>query len=61
MTGYEFHPEARTDLDEVWSFIAEDNPTAASRVISDILDAIRALIQFPPQGHRRTDLNSRPL
>ncbi len=30
MTGYEFHPEARTDLDEIWNLIAEDNPTAAS-------------------------------
>lgn len=30
MTGYEFHPEARTDLDEIWSFIPEDNPSSAA-------------------------------
>jgi plasmid stabilization system protein ParE len=22
MTGYDFHPEAETDLDEIWEYIA---------------------------------------
>lgn len=26
MTGYAFHPEARTDLDEIGDYIAENNP-----------------------------------
>jgi hypothetical protein len=26
MTGYDFHPEAVLDLDEIWEFIAEINP-----------------------------------
>ena len=25
MTGFDFHPEALTDLDEIWDFIAVDN------------------------------------
>ena len=25
MTGYDFHPEASVDLDEIWGFIAADN------------------------------------
>lgn len=29
MTGYDFHPEARFDLDEIWEFIREDNLAAA--------------------------------
>jgi plasmid stabilization system protein ParE len=29
MTGYNFHPEAAIDLDEIWDFIAEDNLDAA--------------------------------
>lgn len=61
MTGYDFHPEARTDLDEIWDYIAEENPDAADRVIGDILAAVRTLLPFPYQGHRRTDLTSRPL
>ena len=30
-------------------------------LVSDILDAIRALVPFPHRGHRRNDLTSRPL
>jgi plasmid stabilization system protein ParE len=61
MTGYEFHPEARLDLDEIWEFIRTDNLDAADRVIAEILSAIRGVVPFPHQGHRRLDLTSRPL
>lgn len=61
MTGYEFHPEARTDLDEIFEFIAADNLDAAENLIADILSAVGFLVPFPQQGHRRTDLSSRPL
>src|SRR5262249_7913655 len=55
------HPLAAQDITDIWEFIAEANPRAARRVREDILDAIRALVPFPHQGHRRTDLTSRPL
>jgi len=61
MTGYDFHPEARFDLDEIWEFIRADNLDAADRMIAEILGRIRALVPFPRQGHRRPDLTSRPL
>jgi len=61
MTGYDFHPEAAIDLDEIWEFIAEDNLGAADKVIGDILASIDALVSFPNQGHKRPDLTSRPL
>ncbi|SPF32160.1 conserved hypothetical protein [Candidatus Sulfopaludibacter sp. SbA4] len=61
MTGYDFHPEARFDLDEIWEFIRADNLDAADRMIAEILSRIRALVPFPGQGHRRPDLTSRPL
>jgi plasmid stabilization system protein ParE len=61
MTGYDFHPEARFDLDEIWEFIRADNLDAADRTIAEILSAIRALVPFPGQGRRRPDLTSRPL
>src|SRR5271154_2709049 len=61
MTGYDFHPAAVLDLDEIWEFIAGDNATAANKVIADILDALDKLVTFPQQGHRRPDLTSRPL
>ncbi len=61
MTGYDFHPEARFDLDEIWEFIRADNLDAADRMIAEILSALRALVPFPHRGHRRPDLTSRPL
>jgi plasmid stabilization system protein ParE len=61
MTGYDFHPEARLDLEEIWEFIRADNLDAADRMIAEILAAIRGLVPFPNQGHSRPDLTSRPL
>lgn len=61
MTGYALHPEAFTDLDEIREYIAEDNPDAADRLMSEIFDAIRALVPFPDQGYRRPNLTSRLL
>jgi toxin ParE1/3/4 len=59
--GFELHPEAARDITEIWEYIAEENPRAAGRVREDILDAIRKLVPFPHQGHKRPDLTSRPL
>ena len=61
MTGYEFHPRAVNDLDEIWGFIAADNLDAADGMIGEILAAIEALVAFPDRGHKRPDLTSRPL
>jgi plasmid stabilization system protein ParE len=58
---YDFHPEASIDLEDIWEFIADDNPAAANRVIADILNTIEKLVPFPHQGYRRPDLTSRPL
>lgn len=44
MSGYAFHPEAFTDLDQIWEYIAERNLDAADRVIADIFDALRTLV-----------------
>jgi antitoxin ParD1/3/4/toxin ParE1/3/4 len=59
--GFVLHPLAAQDITDIWEFIAEQNPQAARRVREDILAAIRALVPFPHQGHRRPDLTSRPL
>ena len=59
--GFVLHPLAAQDIVDIWEFLTEANPQAARWVREDILDAIRALVPFPHQGHRRTDLTSRPL
>lgn len=61
MTGYDFHPEAETDLDDIWEYVAAANIDAADRVIADLRQALDNLVPFPNQGHRRPDLTSRPL
>jgi len=61
MTGYEFHPEAVLDLDEIWEFIGADSLDAADRIVAEIISKIRSLVLFPRQGHRRLDLSSRLL
>lgn|SRR5487761_2255940 len=61
MTGYALHPEALADLESIRQYIADDSPDAADRVISEVFDAIRALVRFPDQGYRRPNLTSRAL
>jgi len=61
VTGYALHPEAFNDIDRVREYIADDNPDAADRMVTEIFDGIRALVHFPHQGYRRPSLTSRPL
>ncbi len=61
MSGFVLHPNALTDLTEIWEYIAADSPSAADRVLGEIQEAIRALVTFPQLGHIRADLTSRPL
>src|SRR5271154_3547009 len=59
--GFNLHPLAAQDITDIWTFIAEDSPQGAARVREELLDAIRVVVPFPNQGHRRPDLTSRPL
>ena len=59
--GFGLHPLAAQDIADIWTFIAEDSPQAAGRVREELLAAIRGLVPFPRQGHKRPDLTSRPL
>jgi toxin ParE1/3/4 len=59
--GFDLHPLAAQDITDIWEFVAADDPLAARRVREEILNAIRRLVPFPHQGHKRPDLTSRPL
>jgi plasmid stabilization system protein ParE len=61
MTGYAFHPDALIDLDEIWEYIRSDSLEAADRIVAEIQTAVRAMLAFPQQGHKRPDLTLRPL
>jgi plasmid stabilization system protein ParE len=59
--GFYVHPGAAQDITEIWEFIAEDNLSAAGRFREEIQEAIRSLVPFPYQGHKRPDLTTHPL
>jgi plasmid stabilization system protein ParE len=60
-SAYSFHPDAFTDLNDIWEFIAQDSMRAADRVLDDIESAINMLVINPHAGHHRPDLSSRTL
>jgi toxin ParE1/3/4 len=49
-------PLAETDLDDLWWYIAQDNPDAADRFLDQIEERCRALAQFPLMGKSRDEL-----
>jgi toxin ParE1/3/4 len=61
MSGFVLHPQAYTDLEEIWEYIAADSLDAADQVREEIYEAIQSLVPFPYIGHSRPDLTARPL
>lgn len=59
--GYDLHPEAFTDIDEIAAYVGQDSPESAHRVVDEIYRAIQSAVRFPHSGHRRPDLTNRPL
>jgi toxin ParE1/3/4 len=49
-------PAAEADLEEIWGYIADDSPTAADRLVDEILDKSEALVLNPEMGRARDDL-----
>ena len=50
MKGYDFHPQALADLDEIWEFIRADSLAAADRVIEEILARFAPWFHFLMRG-----------
>lgn len=59
--GFALHPQAIDDLDSIHEYISQFNFSSANQVLEDIVAAFESLAQLPHQGHRRSDLTSRPL
>ncbi len=51
-------PQVDLDLDSIWDFIADDNPTAADRVLDRIGEVLDMLIRNPLAGRQRPELAS---
>ena len=61
MKGYELSPEATDDLQEIWVYIAIDNPRAADKLEEDIYAACELLARNPRLGHERSDITDDPV
>ena len=48
--------EAKRDLRSIWSYIAEDNPSAADRTLDTVNDRISLLADNPYLGPARPDI-----
>jgi toxin ParE1/3/4 len=57
--GYSLTSLARSDLFEIWSYIAKDSTFFADRVEDEIFKACELLSKSPSIGHSRPDLTSR--
>jgi toxin ParE1/3/4 len=53
--SYEISPRADADLDEIWTYIATDDPRAADRTEQALHEAMEQLARMPGMGHRRAD------
>ena len=51
-------PQVDPDLDSIWDFIANDDPTAADRVLDRIGEVLDMLIRNPLAGRQRPELAS---
>ena len=56
MNDLQISPAAEADLDDIWDYVATDNPTAADRLIDSLSAQFEALAQFPGIGRRRDDI-----
>jgi len=61
MSAYALTPLAKTDIFDIWSYIAMDSEDAANRVEHAIYDACAFLAEAPLRGHSRRDLTPRSL
>jgi toxin ParE1/3/4 len=53
---YRLSALAERDLDEIWTYVAEDaSPTTADRLIDDIIDRFDLLAEQPGMGRARPE------
>jgi toxin ParE1/3/4 len=56
MTPYLIAPRAQDDLDDIWSYVADDSPTSADRLIALFHEKFLLLSSQPLIGEARPQL-----
>jgi toxin ParE1/3/4 len=57
MNQHRVSAAARSDLEEIWLYIAHDNPEAADKYISAIVSRFPTLASMPHLGRERPELS----
>ena len=57
--GYYLSPEAENDIDEIITYIAQENPKVAHTFLDTLYDAMEKLSENPHLGHIREDLTNK--
>ncbi|MEA2884861.1 MAG: toxin ParE1/3/4 [Bradyrhizobium sp.] len=55
MARRQIRPNAENDLQQIWSFIAADNPRAADAMIERLAEAFDMLLAMPLAGRARRE------
>lgn len=61
MRRYLIAPIAEQDLEDMVTYIAEESPISAKKMLDRFFDAMDNLAENPGMGHTRTDLTSKPV
>ncbi len=59
MSQYRVSDVARSDLEAIWLFIAQDNPEAADRFLRVVVSRFPMLATMPKAGRQRDELSVR--
>jgi len=57
--GYYLSPEAEHDIDEIITYIAQENPTTAHTFLDAVYETMEKLSDNPQLGHLREELTDK--
>ncbi|GAB4180364.1 MAG: type II toxin-antitoxin system RelE/ParE family toxin [Coleofasciculaceae cyanobacterium] len=56
MSSFKLSTQAEQDLEDIWTYIAQDSEQAADALIDEIIQRFPKLVAFPDMGRKRDDL-----
>lgn len=59
MNQYRVSDAAKSDLEEIWFYIARDNPDAADKFVRVLVSRFPTLASMPDLGRKREELSPR--
>jgi plasmid stabilization system protein ParE len=60
MNHYIIAPAATRDMEEIFLYIAQDNPDAAEKLEADFFSAFAMLAEHPNMGNARPEVTEKP-